>query len=198
MGLLETPGWRIRAGALLLLAAALILVGLRHEPWRDEAQSWLLARDSTMFDLVWRNIRYEGTPPLWQLILQIPARAGLPYRSMELIAVGIAWFGAALFAMNPRVPTIAAAMVPFTYFFAYQYSIVARSYCLVLPLFGLLALWHPSRHERPGRIYLVLNALAWVSAHAAVIAAALIGAHAWNARQNWRKHTFWLVLTAVD
>lgn len=32
-----------------------------HEPWADEAQSWLIARDSSLSDLFLKRLHYEGT-----------------------------------------------------------------------------------------------------------------------------------------
>lgn len=180
----SVPQWRIRITALLILGTILIWIGIRHEPWSDEAQSWLLARDSTPSDLIFRVVRYEGTPPLWPLILQVPARNGLPYGSMEFISIAIAWAGAWLFAMNPRVPTLLSIALPFSYFFAYQYSVVARSYCLILPLLGLLTYYDAPFASRPGRYYAVANVLAWVSAHAAVLSVALLSERLWN----WSRH----------
>lgn len=43
----------------IILTVALIF---KHEPWFDEAQSWLLARDANFFDLITKYLRYEGSP----------------------------------------------------------------------------------------------------------------------------------------
>jgi hypothetical protein len=40
-------------------------------------------------------------------------------------------------------------ILPFTYWFFYQYAVVARNYCLLLPLGLLVALAYPRRDERP-------------------------------------------------
>src|SRR5262249_26311519 len=38
-----------------------------HEPWRDEAHTWLIARDLSYGGIV-QQMHYEGYPPLWFLL----------------------------------------------------------------------------------------------------------------------------------
>ena len=57
----------------LLVASIFIFISLWlvnfHEIYRDEAQTWLLSRDSSSIsELLW-NLKYEGTTGLWHLIL---------------------------------------------------------------------------------------------------------------------------------
>ena len=70
---------------LPVFAVYLSIVGVtvgHHEPWLDEAQGWLIARDATWSDLLRTIPRYEGSPILWHLLLRLPARCGLPYASL--------------------------------------------------------------------------------------------------------------------
>lgn len=62
-----------------------LLLLFNHEPWRDEAQAWLLARDSISIRALLGQMGYEGTPALCHLILYLPAQLGLPYRAMFII-----------------------------------------------------------------------------------------------------------------
>src|SRR5436853_2707169 len=57
-----------------------------HEPWMDEAQAWLLAKDTSFKELFLKYLRYEGSPGLWHLILMIPAKLGLPYFSINILS----------------------------------------------------------------------------------------------------------------
>ena len=61
----------------LLLALFLTLAGIaafHHEFWRDEMQAWLIGRDLPTPGAVIAQARYEGAPPLWNLILWALAR----------------------------------------------------------------------------------------------------------------------------
>ncbi len=68
----------------LIVAGAIV----RHEPWADEAQSWLLARDAGLIELWTRLLHYEGTTGLWQTLLHAAIRAGLPYAGMNVVTRG--------------------------------------------------------------------------------------------------------------
>ena len=45
-----------------LYAILLAAVVSEHEPWMDEAQAWLLAKDSSLTELFVKYLRYEGSP----------------------------------------------------------------------------------------------------------------------------------------
>lgn len=131
---------RTAAAALLFLAVVLPAVHF-HEPWADEAQSWLLARDSSLVELWTEAPRYEGSPPLWHTVLHLAARLGLPYGSMNLLSALLGLAAAILLLRSAPWPFWIRAALPFTFFLSYQYSVVARSYSLLPPLlFGAAAL----------------------------------------------------------
>jgi hypothetical protein len=56
-----TPEWIVFAVWATLLA----IVTTFHEPWFDEAQAWLIARDATLTQLFTSITHYEGHPPLF-------------------------------------------------------------------------------------------------------------------------------------
>jgi hypothetical protein len=61
--------------AALALFVALGLVGiLHHEMWRDEAEIWLIARDSGSLRELFRNMHTEGHPALWYLLVYTVSR----------------------------------------------------------------------------------------------------------------------------
>lgn len=145
-----------------------------HEPWWDEAQSWLIARDAPLGDLFTHVLRYEGHPPLWFLILAIPAKLGAPYWSMKVVAALIGMITAALLLFAfPRVPLVVRVIVPFAFFFAYQWTVVARSYVLLPPLLLAIVRMYDRRAERPGLFALLLILLSNVSVYGLAIACVL-------------------------
>ena len=157
----EANGRTIEAATVTALYAALLaFVAARHEPWFDEAQAWLLARDSTLRDLILHRVRYEGSPPLWHLILTIPNRLGLPYRSIAFFGALPALAGIWIWSKHSPFPRLLRVVMPFTFFLFYQYAVVARSYNLIAPLlFGLAAL-HRDARRRPLAYALLLVLLA--------------------------------------
>src|SRR5689334_1095494 len=47
---------------------------LSHGMWRDELQAWLIARDSASVGDLFFNLRYEGHPGLWHILLWLLSR----------------------------------------------------------------------------------------------------------------------------
>ncbi len=167
-------------GLLLLLA----VVGLHHEPWFDEAQAWLIARDNTLLGLVTAGVRYEGTPALWHLVLWGAQRSGLPYAGLWLVSCALAAGGAFIVLFKSPFPFWIRLGVVFSYFFAYQYSVVARSYALDLLFMPLLAWLFADRRARPLAYCAVLALIANTNAHSFVLSNVLILELAWSARRR--------------
>ncbi len=166
-------------------AAQLAIMVRRHEAWFDEAQAWLVARDSGLVELLTVRLRYEGTPGLWHLILTGPAKIGLPYQTMAWIAAAAAVGAAALVLWRAPFPLWAKAALVFSYTVAYQYAAVARSYALMpLLLFGLAVAW-PRRFQHVGPFAVLLALLANVSVHGFFVAAGIGAVHAAGVIQRW-------------
>ncbi len=157
---------------LVFYLAALVSVVPEHEPWTDEAQAWLLARDASLGDLLWKYLRYEGSPGLWHLLLCVPAKAGLPYFFLNVTGAAAATAGVAVLLFRSPFSWWLRAALPFTYFLAYQYAVVARSYCLVAPLLFAVCALHRGRARHYGWFALALGLLSHVSLHAALLAGA--------------------------
>jgi hypothetical protein len=171
----DAKGRRIEAtGVTLVYAVLLALVATRHEPWFDEAQAWLLARDSTLRELLFDRARYEGSPALWHLILTIPTRLRLPYRAITFFGALPAVAGVWIWSRYSPFPRLLRWAVPFTFFLFYQYAVVSRSYNLMPPLiFGLAAL-HRYARRRPLAYAVLLALLANTCLPGTLIAGALL------------------------
>jgi hypothetical protein len=159
--------------ALALYAAMLAYVIPRHEPWADEAQAWELGKSLSLRDLFGTYIHYEGSPGLWHALLWLLARMHVTYSGMHWIVALIALAGMALLTIAAPFPLPLRLLLPFTYFFAFQYAVVARSYVLFPAiLFGLACLWQRKR-ERPLPVVLLIGLLANVSVHGLAVALGL-------------------------
>ena len=159
---------------LSVYAAWVIWVGLHHEGWFDEMQAWLLARDNGLGTLLGHYVRYEGTPGLWHVMLWFAARAGLPFAAIWTISAACAIGGAAVIVFRAPFPLPLRLGLLTTYFYGYQFSVIARGYSLDLLLLPIAATLFASRVERPVRYALVVGLLANVNAFS-FLAAALMG-----------------------
>ena len=133
--------------AVFLYAAFQLFLLAHHENWRDEAQAWQIAKNLDLPGL-FAQLRYEGHPCLWYLILMPFAKLGLPFVSMNFVSVavmtGAAWL---LMKRSPFGWPVRLALV-FGGFYVYYYPVISRSYCLIPLLLAWLAVLYPQRQEK--------------------------------------------------
>lgn len=155
---------RERANRIILLSLFIgyllfnIILLIFHEPWRDEANVWLMARELSPVTL-FREIKYQGHPCLWYLLVMPFAKAGLPFRTIEVLSFLIMGAGAWLFLWKAPLHSITKAFCLFSPIFTYFYPVVARNYCLIALLLIILAWQFPKRNTHPVRYGLLLGLL---------------------------------------
>jgi hypothetical protein len=119
------------------------------------------------------RVRYEGTPGLWHLVLWLASHAGLPFSALWTISATLACVGASLVLTRAPFPYWLRVGFVFSYFVAYQYAIVARSYALDLALIPAIAATFASRLHRPLVYGALLGLTANANAHSFLIAGIL-------------------------
>jgi hypothetical protein len=181
----ETPR-RARSEAVFVAVALAVYMAVtawttwHHEPWRDEADAWLIARDASLPELF--RMVGNGSPVLWYLLLLPFARLGLPYGTMHALHLAVAWAGAALWLRYAPFPRATRALVAFSYFVLCEYAVVARNYAVgMLLLFAVAALWR-RRFERPFAFAAVVALLANANTPSLFVAAAVGALFAWDVR----------------
>jgi hypothetical protein len=156
---------------IFVYASLLAFISYFHEPWFDEAQAWLIARDSSLFDMIWNVLRYEGHPPIWYLSLFIPAHLGIPFEiGLKSVNFIFAVLAAGIFIRYSTFPLLVRLLTPFTYFLFYQYGVISRSYSLFMLVLWLIAAAFPKRNERPFLFAILLSLLGGVTAYGMLIA----------------------------
>jgi hypothetical protein len=162
----------------IVVASAFLLLGLvgilTHEMWRDELQAWLITRDSgTLLELV-RNMRYDGHPPLWYLLLYPVTRFTVNPVAMQFLNLGIATATAYIFARYAPFTKLQRVLFCFGYFPLYEYGIISRNYAL--GIFFIFCFCVVASRARRAKSYfllaLFLSALANTSAYGLMIALA--------------------------
>lgn len=146
---------------LLFLLVEYVLINLilllYHEPWRDEAQIWLLARDVPVWKLP-AQMAFEGNPCLWHLLMVPFARLGIPCFMQNVISYLAVTAAAFLLVYRSDFPYGVKALLLCSPFLTYYYGVIAGSYCLIPLFLFLLADWFPTRKEKPVR-YMIVTAL---------------------------------------
>ncbi len=145
----------------------------RHEPWADEAQSWLLARDASLLHLWGTLLHYEGTPGLWQTLVHVLIGLGLPYSAYGFVSASLGFAAVYFLLRYAPLPFYIRLLLPFTYYLCYQYAVIARSYALIAPLLFAIAAIYPYARSRPALTTALLALLAGVSVHGFLISACI-------------------------
>jgi hypothetical protein len=198
----EKPPRTLLYAAACVYAALVIVTILRHEPWSDEAQAWLLGRDASLFDLWTRLLHYEGSPGLWQTLLHVLVHLGLPYGAYDFLSGALGLAAAWLFMRHAPLPLAIRLLVPFTYFLAYQYAVVARSYSLLAPLLFAVAAIYRDARRRPVLVTALLCLIGGVSVHGFFLSACIWLAISAPGLREWRKlpaslRRRWLIATGI-
>lgn len=168
------PGKQPEVIALLLFVVLVSIVSAFHEPWFDEAQAWQIAKLAPIRDILFVIPHFEGHPPLWHLLLALPARLGAPYETtIKSINILLSTLAVWVLLFRAPFPRLIRLVLPFTYFLFYQYGVFARPYSLMVLAFMLVAVAYASKDRVPFRYVLALILLCLSSAYGIVFAGGL-------------------------
>ncbi len=133
VALLDRPAiWTTAVAAVLALQIALTFT---HRPWLDEYQALQIALQSPDLAGLMANLRYEGHPPLWYLLLRLtgavaPTRWVLPLVAVvPALATQLTILLRAPFGRPERLALATSAFVLF------EYGTLSRSLTLGVALF---------------------------------------------------------------
>ncbi len=159
---------------LILYAALFCVISYFHEPWFDEAQAWEIGRTATYKDMMTVLPHTEGHPPLWSLILSVPAKLGVPYPiGLKGVSFVFSLISVSILEFKSPFPKIIKYILPFTYYIFYQYGVISRTYCILEVAMIIIAISFKSRNERPLRFAGSLYLLCLTSAYGILIAAGI-------------------------
>ena len=141
--------------AALILSVCFCMI---HESYRDEAQAWLIARDTGPIS-IFKILSYEGHPFLWYYLLMPFAKLGFPYETVKVIST-ILMVSVILmigyrspFSIPVKLCIILSGMC------LYRYASFGRSYSLYAFLMIMICCLYKNRHKKPLRYLLLLSAL---------------------------------------
>jgi hypothetical protein len=160
----------------LVLVAFVAVVGIamwRHEMWRDELQAWMIARASHSAPNLLDNIRYEGHPALWYLLLlPLTKISGAPW-VMQSAQLVIATGGLALVLWKAPFTRLQKALFAGGYFILFEYGTLSRSYSLGWLFLAVTCVVASGRHRWPWA-GVTLALLALTSAFGALVAVGVL------------------------
>ncbi len=168
----ENSSCRIPEYSVLCIYILLLSVFMYfHEPWYDEAQAWLIARDASLREILFTIPHYEGHPPLWFLLLAAFAKSGANF-DLTVKVLTLTFNAAAMILLLFRspFPRYIRLLLPFTYFLFYQHGVICRPYSLLLLGFLLAATFWQVKEEKPFRFSLSLMLMCASSAYGIIFA----------------------------
>lgn len=127
--------WWALVAAILVLQSTLVL---RHEPWLDEWQALQIALQSPDFAGMLENLRYEGHPPLWYLLLKCAALIVPAGAVLATVELPIALATQLIILLRAPFTRIERVLLSTSFFVLFDYLTLSRSLSLGV-LLALLA-----------------------------------------------------------
>ena len=162
-----------RVAVIVLFAVVAIIMATQHEPWGDEAQSYLIARDNSYREIL-TQAKFEGTTPFWFIIIRTFIKIGGNYNTYFILPLIFTLIGLIIFEFKVKAPWYIKILLPFTYFIFYQYTIIARSYCMVFPALMLIASIYQEREKRKVLYCIAMLFLMSICSYTMLIAGSLL------------------------
>ena len=137
-------------GMTILLTVIGIIGLVFHEPWYEEAQPYLVARDASWYEVIFSITHYEGHPPLWHMLIKLVSMLGLSYE-FTVKAVQFIFFEAMIIMLEIRSPfsKVTKALLPLSFFIIYHYCVLSRPYAMLMFAGLLCASFYGKRREKP-------------------------------------------------
>ena len=157
--------------ALLMYVLLFLIVGMFHEPWFDETEAFVIARDASIKEILFFVNHYECHPPLWHLFLAIFAKLGVNY-IVTLRIAALIWNTLAVYVILFKAPfqKIYRILLPFSYYLFFQYGIVSRCYSMAIVAFLLVAITFKEKNKHPFKFSFSLIFLSFTTLYGLIFA----------------------------
>jgi hypothetical protein len=162
--------------AFLLYVIVLAVATWKHTFWRDETEAWLVARTSHGVLSLLHNIRYEGHPPLWYVLVFVITRFTSNPEWMKLPNFLSAIAVAAIVFSYRRIPLPVRFGFVFSYFLLFEYSVIDRNYMIGILLL-VVSVWLIDFGNTELRVPILLSLAALTSLPALIVAVCLYPVH---------------------
>ena len=163
----------LRFSLLLIWACAVGFLVWRHVVWRDEVRAMSLALQADSLGSLLGGLG-DGHPPLWYFLVR-GAHVLIPRpESLQILATAIGVASMALFVFRSRFGLVVTALVLFSRFALYEYTVMARNYGISMLLLFMLAMLYKKWRDRGVVLGLLLVLLAACNLHSVLLAGAFL------------------------
>jgi glycosyltransferase involved in cell wall biosynthesis len=126
------PGW---LWAVFAFYCLLLAVGMaKHEMWADEFHSWNISKGSGSYLQLIANRRFEGHPPGWYTLLWTLSKFTHRVVFVQVLQWLIAVTAIFLILFRSPLPTRARVLIPFGYYFLWEFGVFSRNYTTAILL----------------------------------------------------------------
>lgn len=151
----------------IIYCLVLLLLTIHHEPWFDEAQSWLISQKFKLSIL-----QFEGHPCVWYFVESFFIKIGLTYNFSWVIPYSITVITSFIFTFFVKMDRKVKFLFLITSTIFYFSNCFVRVYCLIALLIMILVLIYPLRCKH-SVVYGILLLLL-INTH--VVVCSLVGA----------------------
>ena len=138
-GVAANPRWIMAVVGVFALQFSLIF---SHRPWLDEWQALQLALQSPTIPDLLTNLRYEGHPPLWYLILRSVGGWANPFLVLPIVAASLAAVAQSLVLFASPFSRAERLLLALGCFMMFEFLTISRSMTLgVTLLIAAMTLW---------------------------------------------------------
>ena len=146
---------------------------VQHEMWRDEIQAWSIAKaSSTPLDVI-RNTRFEGRPPLWQLIIWPLAKVFSDPNVMKILTFLMGSIAIWIWLHRSPQPLLLRACISFGFLFTGGYFVHSRDYIAMFLILMLITETFRRRGVTNSFVVLICG-LSLINLFGLIIAGALV------------------------
>jgi len=139
---------RLIWSSFIILQILCLYMITHHAMWRDELQTWSMARESRTIGELLYNLRYDGTPPLWYICLWVLTSFSTTPLIMQLFHFSCASLASLILMVKAPFQLWMRLVTVSGYYFAFEYMVISRGYVLTL-LLGIIYATYRSK-ERSG------------------------------------------------
>lgn len=127
---------------LLSLIGALVF----HEPWRDEYQAFLVAKHSSNLSELFYNMKYEGHPPLFHMLMFALSHAFDSMVAVKIFHSTVAAVTVFLICRFLPLKWWQKIALCFGYYLFYEYNMIVRTYAVGIMLLTLAVVIYRLRY----------------------------------------------------
>ena len=135
-------------GLFIIYALVTLFILSKHEPWRDEAQGYLMIKEMNILEL-FKNAYIEGHPILWHVLMKPFINIGISYDYLSIISWSLTLISAYIVIFKLELNKLLKIMLLCSYHLIYIAPAYFRSYSLVVLMLLLMTLLYKDRYKYP-------------------------------------------------